>query len=241
MREQMIPKTIWIYWHQGYENAPEVVQKCIISWRSLNPTYEVRVIDEKDILGLIDPSLPIICKTIKKSIASYSDAIRINLLHQYGGIWVDSTLLCLQPLSTWLEKKEYDLFAFAHPGPNRMVSSWFLAAENSSYIAQEWKKASDLYWSKWKWKRPYYWFHYLFGDIYRSDDKFKMIWDRVEKVSSNGPHHLTPFREKFFQKSTEERVQKLHDTNPQVLKLTYKCLQDGYPKGSMIDYVLHEL
>ncbi len=236
----MIPKIIWIYWHQGAENAPEVVKKCVLSWKILNPKYEVRLLSDADLYGFIDLSHPVYAKTIKKSIAAYSDAIRINLLHQYGGIWVDSTLLCLQPLNQWLEKMEFDLFAFANPGPDRMISSWFLAASTDSYIAQEWKKAADQYWLRWKWKRPYYWFHHLFADLYQSDDKYRKIWDHVEKVSSHGPHHLTPFREKFFQEATEKRVRELREKNLTVLKLTYKCLQDGYPKGSMIDFVLHD-
>ena len=30
-----------------------------------------------------------------------SDIIRLSLLKNYGGIWADSTLLCMQPLSFW--------------------------------------------------------------------------------------------------------------------------------------------
>ncbi len=235
------PQIIWIYWHQGVEQAPEVVRKCISSWKELNPSYEVRVLDRHAVVKFVDTDLLAYNKAAKKSLAAYSDVLRINLLEKYGGIWVDSTLLCLQPLSQWLERKEYDFFAFSNPGPDRMVSSWFLAADRESYIVQQWKKACDAYWSRWKLKRPYYWLHYLFGEIYNSDELFKERWDFVEKINSDGPHHLTPFRQKFFEEATAERKTKLLGQNSPVLKLTYKCLQDGYPRGSMIDYVLHEL
>ena len=120
------PKIIWIYWHQGLKNAPEVVKKCVLSWQEHNPSYEIRVLSDAEIKRYIDITLPVFQKSKKKSLAAYSDVLRINLLHKYGGIWVDSTVMCLRPLREWLGDEMMDFFAFANPGPDRMISSWFL-------------------------------------------------------------------------------------------------------------------
>jgi len=40
--------------------------------------------------------------------------VRILLLHEFGGIWVDATLLCNRPLDEWLPSTMTEgFFAFA--------------------------------------------------------------------------------------------------------------------------------
>jgi len=240
-RELKIPKNIWVYWHQGLDQAPEVVHHCIDSWRRLNPTYDVKILDKDTYSDFVTLPDELKKKSLKKSFAAYTDVLRIYLLAEHGGIWVDSTLFCLKPLHSWLSHTEHDLIAFRDPGPDRLLSSWFLAAKKDAHIIDSWKGEVVKYWSSWRWRRPYYWFHYLFGEIYRKDQRCKEEWDRAPRLMSEGPHHLTPFKEKFFQKATEERIDNLHKADVPVLKLTYKCLQEGIPAGSMIEFVLHGL
>ncbi len=236
-----IKKNIWIYWSQGFESAPDIVDKCVQSWSKLNPDYTIYLLDSNNIEEYLDLSKVISSDKVRKaSFAAQSDMIRVHLLSKYGGIWVDSTLMCMQPIDQWLTP-DLSFFAFSNPGPDRLISSWFLSAQQSSYIIQQWKVASQQYWSSWQWRRKYYWFHYLFGDLYKSDDRFRHEWDTTQKIEANGAHILTPFREKFFEEATQKRIGTLHDAAHPVLKLTYKCIKDGYPQGSMIDYVLNKM
>ena len=46
-----IPKIIWIFWAQGEEKAPFLVQNCIKSWKINNEDWDVRIID-KDYINL---------------------------------------------------------------------------------------------------------------------------------------------------------------------------------------------
>ncbi len=234
-------KNIWIYWFQGFDSAPSIVTRCVQSWRTLNPDYNIRLLDSTSIKDYLDMSEVLYSdRVLKSSLAAQSDLIRINLLAKHGGVWVDSTLMCMQPIDRWLEP-HCSFFAFSNPGPDRMLSSWFLSTDGSSHIIKEWKAASHQYWSTWRWRRKYYWFHYLFGTLYRSDTEFKREWDAAQKIEASKAHVLTPFRQKFFEEATEERVASLHAAHPLVLKLTYKCIKDGYPKGSMIDYLLNKM
>jgi len=232
---------IWMYWAQGISHAPEVVQHCIRSWERKNPDYDIRVLSQEDIADYIDLGESVPHKRLgKMSLAAFSDVVRIHLLARYGGIWVDSTLLCLSALEDWLftEQPGFPFFGFSRPGADRLISSWFLFADPNSYIATRWAQEVRLFWSKWKWRRHYYWFHHLFNELYSKDLAFKSEWDKAPVHLANGPHHLTPFRENFFEEATEARIHLLKTTDPPVLKLTYKCLKNGYPRGSMIDFVL---
>lgn len=143
----LIPR-IWTYWHQGWENAPSIVERCLDSWIRLNPDYEVCALDRITLLERagfpagIDPARSDL--TVQK----LSALGRLALLSQYGGVWADATVMCTRPLSDWLpEYLEGEFFAFRSPGPDRMISNWFIAAESHSVILRRLYRAFSQYYA----------------------------------------------------------------------------------------------
>ena len=39
------PRTIWLFWLQGWENTPELVKRCLRSWEHHNPGWTIRTLD----------------------------------------------------------------------------------------------------------------------------------------------------------------------------------------------------
>lgn len=238
-----LTKVIWIYWHQGIHNAPELVKKCIYSWQFWQPTYKIHILDKNSVKeyirieGLIPKS-----RIDKMTLASRSDVLRIHLLDKYGGIWVDATVMCLKPLEEWIQPylSSSGFFAFHQPGPDRMVSSWFLVSKSGGHITKQWASEVRDFWSGWKFRRKYYWFHYLFNALYESDREVRKEWDATRKFSADGPHFFVPFRKRFFDLASTENIGSFKELDLPVVKLTYKCIIDGYPKGSMIDFILNQ-
>jgi hypothetical protein len=118
---------------------------------------------------------------------------------------VDSTVYCNRPLDDWL----YDVlpsgfFAFARPGPDRMVASWFLAATASHHIARTWDRLSAEYWLHRTNRHHYFWFHYLFELAYNKDLRFRDLWNMTPKISADGPHYFVAYDEKLLRSLTEE-------------------------------------
>ncbi|OQX73377.1 MAG: hypothetical protein B6D64_13895, partial [Bacteroidetes bacterium 4484_276] len=102
MRNSNIPKIIWILWLQGFEDAPDVVKRCLASWKKHNPTWKINLLDETNIKQFIDVHA-IIGRNYKEiSKQALSDVIRINLLSKFGGVWTDATCFCCKPLDEWL-------------------------------------------------------------------------------------------------------------------------------------------
>src|ERR1700736_2319609 len=122
-------KTIWTCWFQGREAAPPLVEKCLGSWEEANPDWQFRCLDA----GSIGKFIPI-CDYINPrrqtlTAASLSDLVRLLLLREFGGVWVDATLLCNRPLDEWLPGLMSEgFFAFASPAADRPLSSNFLSA-----------------------------------------------------------------------------------------------------------------
>jgi len=141
--EQNIEKIIWLYWAQGWENAPNIVRKCRESWEHHNPDWDIRCLDKDSLIKYYDiekwmpgpdPSIPKglipiykkihsifhstrLIKSRKIKIQAESDIIRINLLSQHGGIWADATLWCNKPLNEWITPYTRNgFFAFSSPG-----------------------------------------------------------------------------------------------------------------------------
>ena len=137
-----IPKKIWMYWNGNLEEAPEVVQLSIQSWKALNPNYELTVINDEniqDILGF-DFNLIFTISTIRLTIAAKADLLRLYLLTKYGGVWVDATTFCLKPLDSWLEDaaKSHSFFCFRHQSvKSRPIEAWFLASSKSAPVIKD--------------------------------------------------------------------------------------------------------
>ena len=140
-------KKIWIYWHQGWEQAPSLVKQCRSSWARFNPDYEIHALDQYTIFDYVEFPAGIDINRKDLTIQKVANIIRLTLLSKYGGIWTDATVMCARPLSEWLE--EYygsQFFAFRAPGEDRLMSSWFIAAESESVILQRLNKNfSDFY------------------------------------------------------------------------------------------------
>lgn len=134
------PKIIWMLWLQGFENAPEIVKKCVRTWEQANSDWRVVRLDEDKIKKYID-----IRKIIRKNgenveKSDISDIVRIKLLAKYGGVWVDSTCICQRPLDTWLHKyMDSGFFAFSEPAKDREIASWFLASRKKNYLTESWR------------------------------------------------------------------------------------------------------
>lgn len=88
--------TIWMLWLTGENTVPPVVKKCIESIRKNKGIYKLIVLDEKSLYKYIE--LPnIISEKYQRGIISsahFSDFVRIELLIKFGGVWLDSTVLC---------------------------------------------------------------------------------------------------------------------------------------------------
>lgn len=205
-------KNIWIYWNNGFENSPLLVRKCLESWKYYNPGYTFNLIDDANVRDHLNFT-PEISK-IKKStsIQSWSDVLRINLLTQNGGIWIDATVACNKPLDKWFnDYNQHGFFGFSDPSPELKLASWFLYAEKNNELLRAWKNKVDEYWKHPINKSNYFWFHRLFnqlidletyGEMWNKIPKFKANWSPEAKSSQN-PHWFAPYH--------RNRLHKLND------------------------------
>lgn len=87
-------KKIWVFWWQGLETAPFIVKKCISRIQEMYSDYEIIIIDQNNISDYIQLE-PEIMDKVRNNVITYthlSDIIRMRLMKQYGGTWMDATI-----------------------------------------------------------------------------------------------------------------------------------------------------
>ncbi|ARN72875.1 capsular polysaccharide synthesis protein [Oceanicoccus sagamiensis] len=132
-----IPKKIWFLWLQGYDEAPKLVQRCFESWQYHNPDWELTFLTEDNMADYIDLGLPAE-KMAKLTRPLISDLVRLKLLAEHGGVWVDSTCICKQPLDHWLgQYLDSGFFVFHQHDKERILTSWFMASEPGNALTSK--------------------------------------------------------------------------------------------------------
>jgi hypothetical protein len=117
------------------ENIPEVVNKCISSWKRHNPGYIVNILNKKNtkhLHGLKHGTSP----------NRYSDYVRLDYLSKYGGIWIDASIFLNESLD-WVQNDSeftgYYIDKFTITPTSPVVESWFLSCPSNSRFIQNWR------------------------------------------------------------------------------------------------------
>jgi len=231
---KQLKKVIWSCWFQGQEAAPPLVRKCLDSWERNNPDWEFRCLDATSIERYVPLGSLVDLQRQSLTAASLSDVLRILLLHEFGGVWVDATLWCNRPLDQWLPGvMDEGFFAFAAPGPDRPLSSWFLAAAPGNSLVSTWCRRTLAYWSTRTESNDYFWFHHLFRDMCEVDVAARDAWARVPKVSADGPHTF----QAHMYLPHDVAADSIDWTTP-VFKLTYRLREEGLQHSTKLAHLL---
>ena len=141
-QNQMPNKIIWQYWADGWDDVllPPIVKLCQSSVDKFRGDYTVIRLDDTNLSEYLDIPDFVTNKRSNKNfgIAFYADLIRIMLLHTYGGVWLDATVLLTDRLPEKYTKP--DLFMFQRSGAAKNKLDWM--AFNPTYF--NWAKNSRI-------------------------------------------------------------------------------------------------
>ncbi len=92
----MIPKIIHYCWFGPLEKS-EIAQRCITSWKEHCPDFEIKEWTESNTQAYQNKFYENALR--KKKYAFASDCIRVQALTQHGGVYFDTDMLLLKPIS----------------------------------------------------------------------------------------------------------------------------------------------
>lgn len=135
-----IPKIIWCYWHE--KELPPLLAFCVSTWHKWNPDHEVNILCNDDA-----KRFGILSYKHANNPTRISDFIRLHVLEQYGGIWVDISTVMNAPLS-WVHEKHgqnpqteiigFYLGGWTSDNDSPFNEGWFIAAPKNSRFVRLW-------------------------------------------------------------------------------------------------------
>lgn len=194
------PKIIWIYWAQGWDNAPDLQKSVLLSWKYRNEIHGWKVIPLSDTHNSLQKYLPDFEQNFKGlqhlAIQARSDILRTALIYKYGGLWVDATVFCVQPLHLYLPhllSYTGSFFFTRHTNFFQMAASWYIAATPNHPTLTFLYKANQYFLSSLtNHQYFYFFFHKNFNLLYDQQPLFKHIWNRTPQILCTGAHGADP-------------------------------------------------
>ena len=216
---------VWTFWFQGFDKAPYIVQKCSEQMERAfcNKKYKVYKLDLSNIDKYID-----IPKYIKEKVESgniglalYSDFIRISLIEKYGGIWIDSTCYCLEPIQ---DLTTYPFFSCKTNNLNPLLTSkeqwanYCLGSSKKHELLFQYLRGFLLEY----WKNENSDVDYLLTDysIRLAYNNLSVVKERIDSLEENNVNRgkLMPMLNDVYDENKLNEI----TSNTWLFKLTYK-------------------
>jgi len=128
-----IPKTLHLIWFSG-EKKPDDIEHCISTWKKVMPDYQIKEWALKDVEEIrklpenkyLDQAL------VNKKWAWAADFLRLWILYNEGGIYLDSDVEVLKPLDPFLHHGFFTCYEW-----NKSVEAAVMGAQKGNRFAGE--------------------------------------------------------------------------------------------------------
>lgn len=223
--------TIWVYWGQGKEQMPPIVKFCYQSIVNNSNGHEIVFLTNKNFFNYVKiaPYLVRMFYNHQISYPCFSDIIRVNLLSQKGGLWLDSTIFLNRPISEDFFSHQFYSIKTREFGNFVSKCRWtgfVMGGQRGSKIFVLLSKLYELYFSKYNKLIDYLLLDHFINFLY---DSYPDIKKYIDMVPLNNPyvHALSSILDQNF--NTKEWDNLTKETN--MFKLSHK----RYP----VDYIFN--
>lgn len=180
----MIPKIIHYCWF-GKKEKPEIVKNCIETWKNYMPNYELKEWNENNYdINKFEYSKE---AYNNKVLGFVADPIRIDVLNEYGGIYLDTDVEVYKAFDDLLDNKFFIGFEQPHYFGNATIG-----AEKGNELLKE---ILDTYKDK-KFITHINWWEYETGPMIITDVLSKYVNRDSMEYQKNDK--LTVYPKKYF-------------------------------------------
>ena len=140
-----IPRQIWTFWNS--DDIPMFVTLCIESWRVHCPDYKIHIITPSNLHTVISNHDTILNLKFATTPQRTSDFIRLEVLYEHGGFWMDSSTLLLHSIESLRTNDNknnsefvgYYLDSFTKDPRYPVIESWFFGCIQHSPFVGNWR------------------------------------------------------------------------------------------------------
>jgi len=182
-------RIIWVFWWDGEDKVPELVKACIQSIHNNSNDYQVVVLSQYNFEKYV--TIPDgIMNHFKKgnfSIAHMSDILRIFLLSEHGGIWLDATIFLAEAMPiSYLDNvffsRKSDKYSDRFASKGRWTGYFMATSVKNSLLFDYLKAACISFWDKHKIIIDYFLLDYLILIAY---NEFEPVRSSIDAIPVN--------------------------------------------------------
>lgn len=240
-KEHVVSRKVWMFWWQGMDYAPALVQRCYDSVKEHLSDWEIILITKDNYKEYASFPNYILQKLENGQITltHFSDLLRLELLINHGGLWLDATVLCTSgdiPKSIL----NSDLFFYSPQKPGAdgcaiKMSSWAIYAKTNNRILMGTQYLLYHYWQKHNRLIVYFLLHHFFSYVI---EYYYKDYKKVPPFCNSTPHILLLHLFDEYDELYWNDLQKMTCFH----KLTYKFEKtDSEKKGTYYDVLMRNL
>lgn len=221
-----IPKTIWVFWWQGELAMPPVIKECYKSiLRNCNGRTVV-LLDQNNFKDYITLPDYILRKFYEGVISKthFSDILRVGLLKEHGGMWIDAAIFVTKPIP-YYNTMFYSPRLKKEPQDSPHMGLWVMGVMGAPSQMPLFSYIYDMllnYWAKYDAVFSYLMFDYFIQYGYKH---ISWVKDLIANRPIDSPNlHFSRYN---FSKEVDESILDSLLENNTFLSLTYRI---KYPK-----------
>ena len=181
---------IWVMIYNGIEKETPIINACLKSLISNAGNHTIYILDRNNYSKFISLP-PLILEKFHKKIfnsSHLSEIIKIGLLFEYGGYWIDSSYFITTPISS-INSSFFTLklksFKCKYEINKCLWDSSFLATSKNSFLATYVYNAIINYWKNYDFLIHNSLIDYFIYLAYKKEKQFKKIVDKIPLINCN--------------------------------------------------------
>ncbi len=189
------PETIWQFWdNPAGRTTPEIVKSSIKSVDKFKGNFYHKVLNNATYGDYTDLPGYILDKFKKGQIdyTHFSDLLRLNLLKNHGGIWLDATGYMTDIIPTYILDEDFFVFLTGHLThfPYSFLQNCFIRVKKGSFLCDAWYRMCIEYWKNETKATDYFQHQLMLKTLISHQSQAKNLFMRMPQISEDGSQQL---------------------------------------------------
>ncbi|GHT52294.1 hypothetical protein AGMMS49982_12120 [Bacteroidia bacterium] len=186
-------ETLWQYWGQGIDFAPELVRACFATAEKYRGDRNHIIVDNKTLSHYADMPGYIHDRFThgKMKFAHFADLVRLELLHNHGGYWIDATDYLTAEIPAWIADLNFFVFHAQTCGsPYSFIQNCFIRSDKGAFLLDAWRAIAFDYWRRESKAVDYFQHQSMFKSMVQNDPVAKKFYEQMPVVDQAPTHRM---------------------------------------------------
>jgi len=190
------PETIWQFWDNPAGRAtPKIVNASLRTVEKFKGNFEHKILDNStvgsysDLPGYVFDRL----KSGQMRYAHFADLLRLNLLKNHGGVWMDATVYMTDFIPERITNQDFFVFLTGKltSFPYSFIQNCFIRAKIGAFLCEAWYMMCVEYWKNEARRCTYFQHQLMFKTLVLKNPTARELFAKMPHLSEDETHQLT--------------------------------------------------